>query len=46
MQSPDASGPGDLAADGRPTTLLPLGQLFQISLYWLGLIAIFGAVDA
>ncbi len=29
MQSPEASGPGDLAADGRPATLLPLGQLFQ-----------------
>ena len=45
MQSPDASGPGDLTADGRPAALLPLRQLFQISLYWFGIIAICGAVD-
>ena len=45
MQSPDASGPSDLAADGRPAALLPLRQLFQISIYWFGLTAICGAVD-
>jgi MFS family permease len=28
----------------RPTTILPLGQLVRISLYWLGLTAIDGAV--
>jgi MFS family permease len=30
--------------DGRPTTALPLGHLVRISLYWLGLTAIDGAV--
>ena len=33
------------AADyGRPTKLLPIGHLIRISLYWLGLTAIDGAV--
>jgi len=45
MQRPDASGPGDLTADGRPAALLPLRQLFQISIYWFGINAIWGAVD-
>jgi MFS family permease len=45
MQSPDASGPSDIAADGRPAALLPLRQLVQISLYWFGINAIWGAVD-
>ena len=45
MQSPDASGPGDLTADGRPTAPLPIGQLIQISLYWLGLTAIFTGLN-
>src|SRR5947208_15861839 len=31
-------------ARGRPTTALPLGHLARISLYWLGLTAIDGAV--
>src|SRR3954454_10208512 len=31
-------------ARGRPTTALPLGPLARISLYWLGLTAIDGAV--
>ena len=34
----------DLADTGRPTALLPLGHLIRISLYWLGLTAIDGAV--
>ena len=45
MQSPDASGPGDLAADGRPTAPLPIGQLIRISLYWLGLTSIFTGLN-
>ena len=45
MQSPDASGPSDLAADGRPTARLPMGQLIRISLYWLGLSAIFTGLN-
>ena len=32
------------AASSRPTTALPLGHLVRISLYWLGLTAIDGAV--
>src|SRR3954453_12899111 len=35
---------GDTSATGRPTALLPLGHLVRISLYWLGLTAIDGAV--
>jgi MFS family permease len=46
MQRPDASSPGDLTADGRPTTPLPMGQLIRISAYWLGLSAIFTGLDA
>ncbi len=38
----DATIPGDSGA--RPTALLPVGQLIRISLYWLGLTAIDGAV--
>ena len=35
----------DASADaGRPTALLPIGHLVRISLYWLGLTAIDGAV--
>jgi MFS family permease len=45
MGSPTASEPGDLAADGRPTTRLPTGQLIRISLYWLGLSAIFSGLN-
>ena len=40
-------GPGwptDAAAGVRPTTDLPVGHLVRISLYWLGLTAIDGAV--
>jgi MFS family permease len=33
-------------AGQRPTTLLPVGHLIRISLYWLGLTAIDGAVGA
>jgi MFS family permease len=35
----------ELAADGRPTAVLPLRQLFQISIYWFGINAIWGALD-
>ena len=38
----DASTPE--RTSGRPTTSLPLGHLIRISLYWLGLTAIDGAV--
>jgi MFS family permease len=42
MHSPSAV---DGADEGRPTTPLPIQQLFQLSLYWLGINAIWGAVD-
>jgi len=45
MHSPSATATSDLGADGRPTTLLPLSQLFQISIYWFGINAIWGALD-
>ena len=32
------------ASSGRPTALLPWGQLIRLSLYWLGLSAIFGGI--
>jgi MFS family permease len=32
------------ASAGRPTALLPWGQLIRLSLYWLGLSAIFGGL--
>ena len=28
----------------RPTTLLPLGQLVRLSVYWLGLVAVFSGI--
>ena len=34
----------EAADSGRPTALLPVGHLIRISLYWLGLTAIDGAV--
>ena len=30
--------------DSRPTERLPMGQLFQISLYWLGINTIWGGI--
>ena len=45
MDVPSASAPGDLTADGRPTTLLPIRELFRISLYWLGLSSIFAGLS-
>jgi MFS family permease len=30
---------------GRPTAYLPFGQIFQLSIYWFGINAIWGAVD-
>ena len=30
---------------GRPTAPLPLAQLFQLSIYWFGINAIWGAID-
>ncbi len=29
----------------RPTTLLPLGQLVRLSVYWLGLVAVFQGIE-
>jgi MFS family permease len=29
----------------RPTTLLPLGQLIRLSVYWLGLVAVFQGIN-
>ncbi len=37
-------GPSGGAVDARPTATLPIGHLVRISLYWLGLTAIDGAV--
>jgi MFS family permease len=34
-----------LAADGRPTALLPIRELFRLSLYWLGLSSIFAGLS-
>ena len=31
-------------ADGRPTRLLPLGQVIKISLYWLGISAVWSGI--
>jgi MFS family permease len=31
---------------GRPTALLPMAMLLQISIYWMGLSSIFGGLDA
>ena len=36
----------DLDAEGRPTRELPMGQLFAMSLYWLGLSSIFAGLTA
>jgi MFS family permease len=33
------------ASDGRPALLLPLRQLVQLSIYWFGINAIWGAID-
>jgi MFS family permease len=38
------AGASDEPATGRPTANLPIGHLVRISLYWLGLTAIDGAV--
>ncbi len=45
MHSPSATATSAFGADGRPTALLPLRQLFQISIYWFGINAIWGALD-
>src|SRR5437879_4719140 len=34
-----------LDGGGRPTTALPLAQLLQLSVYWFGINAIWGALD-
>jgi Na+/melibiose symporter-like transporter len=34
-----------LEADSRPTAALPIAQLFQISIYWFGINAIWGCLD-
>ncbi len=46
MDSDIASGgPRVTTPDGRPTLDLPLAQLLQISVYWLGINAIWGCLD-
>jgi MFS family permease len=45
MHDPGGPASSDIGADGRPTVLLPLSQLFQISIYWFGINAIWGALD-
>jgi MFS family permease len=42
MEGSVTRAPGD---GGRPTATLPLAQLFQLSVYWLGINAIWGALD-
>ncbi len=42
MSDPDTIGALD--GEGRPTAPLPLGQLLRISLYWLGLTAVFSGL--
>jgi MFS family permease len=43
MHTPTASSaPAD---DGRPTQVLPLRELFQLSVYWFGINAIWGGID-
>ena len=39
---PDATDEQD---PDRPTTLLPLGQLVRLSVYWLGLVAVFQGIS-
>jgi MFS family permease len=36
---------GDLIVDGRPTRSLPVTQLIRLSLYWLGLSAVFAGIS-
>ena len=43
MESPLTSGEQD--ANGRPTRLLPRGQLVTISIYWLGISALWGGYE-
>ena len=45
VHAPSASAPGGPTADGRPTAILPLSQLFQLSVYWFGINSIWGAID-
>jgi MFS family permease len=44
MHTPTGT-PADTATDGRPMLALPLRQLFQLSIYWFGINAIWGAID-
>jgi MFS family permease len=39
------AGEASAAAGSRPTRLLPMGELLQLSVYWLGLATIFAALD-
>ncbi len=43
MHAPTGASPSDLS--GRPDLRLPMTQLLQLSLYWFGINAIWGAVD-
>jgi MFS family permease len=45
-QAPDATLDPETTDDVRPTAILPLRQLFDISIYWLGLSCIFAGLVA
>jgi len=42
--APPSAGLADEDAGARPTLRLPIRQLLQISIYWLGINAIWGGV--
>lgn len=45
MHAPNASPAEAAQGDGRPTAVLPVSQLFQLSVYWFGINSIWGAID-
>jgi len=45
VHAPGSSAIDEPTADGRPTAILPLSQLFQLSVYWFGINSIWGAID-
>ena len=45
IAQPDEAQPGDPGGDTRPTTRLSAPQLFQISMYWFALNAIWGGFE-
>jgi MFS family permease len=40
---PSEPGPGD-PANARPTAILPISHLLRLSVYWLGLVAVFNGI--